>query len=160
MKPWGRAIGAKRKTQRAPASPGLLSLLLVGAATICGACGSDDNVAGAAGNSGQATSGNANSSGQATGGLAGTSSNTSGSSSAGSAHAGAPPSGGAGSGGLNSNAGNSGGAGLDCEIVTCFRAVVCLDQCGGKVVSSGCCPCGEGTVDELTCRAAGGHGGG
>ena len=156
MRLWGRAIDPTRKTQRAPASRGLLALLLVGASTLFAACGDDGEVAAAA------AAGNA---GRAAGGHAGAAPNTSGSSNAGAAHAGAAPNGGAGSGGRSGNGGrggsggNSGGAASRCEIIECFRANVCLDNCGGKVVSSGCCPCSEGTVEELSCEAAGGQAG-
>jgi len=182
MRPWGSAIGPKRKTLHAPASRGLLTLLLFGAPAIFSACGDDGNVAGAGGNAGQATSGNANSSGHANGGNANSSGHANGgnansaghanggnanssggaggSGEAGSAHAGAAPNGGTGSGGLNNSGGKAGGGASGCEISECLRANVCLDQCGGKVVSSGCCACGEGTVDELSCSTAGGQGGG
>jgi hypothetical protein len=39
-----------------------------------------------------------------------------------------------------------------CDIPECFRAVECVAECGGPILSSGCCPCAEGTVDSITCR--------
>jgi hypothetical protein len=41
----------------------------------------------------------------------------------------------------------------DCGIPECFRAVECVTECGGAVVSSGCCPCAEGTFDSISCPA-------
>jgi hypothetical protein len=38
-----------------------------------------------------------------------------------------------------------------CGIPECLRAVECVTECGGPVVSSGCCPCAEGTFDSITC---------
>ncbi|MET0794365.1 MAG: hypothetical protein ABW061_22775 [Polyangiaceae bacterium] len=130
MRLWGRAISLKQKTQRAPAAFGLLALVWFGAPVILGACADDGNGAGSAGH---ANGGNGDSAGQATDGRAGAAANGGG----GKADGGAP----------------------SCDQVECFRANVCLDQCGGKVLYSGCCACGEGTVEELSCGAAGGSGG-
>jgi hypothetical protein len=41
----------------------------------------------------------------------------------------------------------------ECEQIQCFRAVECVETCGGAVVSSGCCPCAEGTFDNIECSA-------
>ena len=38
-----------------------------------------------------------------------------------------------------------------CNIPECFRAVVCVAECGGPVLSSSCCPCPEGSFDNITC---------
>jgi|GEM_PF-1373010 len=47
--------------------------------------------------------------------------------------------------------------GGDCALLECFRAYECVEECGGPLVSSGCCPCSEGTVDRVTaCVGAGG----
>jgi hypothetical protein len=37
----------------------------------------------------------------------------------------------------------------------CIRAVECVEACGGNVVQSGCCPCPEGTFDNIQCSAGG-----
>jgi len=136
MTPWGRAIHPKRKAQQAAVSLGSLALVLFGAPMMFGACGGDDSVAGGAGHAGQATAGD--------------------SSTGGSGNAGAASNGG--SAGLNS--GGKAGGGSGCENSECFRANVCLDRCGGKVLYTGCCACGEGTVEELSCMTSGGQGSG
>jgi hypothetical protein len=119
---------------------GLLTVLACGFASVA-ACGDDGSTSGGA--AGQTT----------TGGSAG-------SSGAGSGHAGSVASAGVNAGGASSG-GKPGTGGASCEIQECFRANVCLDHCGGKVVSSGCCACAAPTVDELSCNeAAGGQGGG
>jgi hypothetical protein len=46
------------------------------------------------------------------------------------------------------------GTGGDCG--ECLRAVNCVKQCGGEVLQSGCCPCPEGTFDDLVCSMDGG----
>jgi hypothetical protein len=48
---------------------------------------------------------------------------------------------------------SSGGVGPapKCDIPECFRAVVCVAECGGPVLSSSCCPCPEGSFDNITC---------
>ncbi|MFZ5894495.1 MAG: hypothetical protein ACOY0T_25760 [Myxococcota bacterium] len=83
-----------------------------------------------------------------------------------SAQGGASGKGGAGTGGAGttggaSNKGGAGGSGgRDCEAVQCLRAYECVAKCGGPVLSSGCCPCGGGTIDRVTeCNANGGAGG-
>jgi hypothetical protein len=43
------------------------------------------------------------------------------------------------------------GGGPQCTIPECFRAVVCVAECGGPVLQSGCCPCPEGSFDDITC---------
>ena len=47
------------------------------------------------------------------------------------------------------------GSGGDCG--ECFRAVNCVKVCGGTVLQSGCCPCPEGTFDDLVCSMDGGQ---
>lgn len=42
---------------------------------------------------------------------------------------------------------------LECEIIQCFRAIECVETCGGPVLASGCCPCAEGTFDSIECDA-------
>jgi hypothetical protein len=34
-----------------------------------------------------------------------------------------------------------------CPLRECFRAIECVERCGGPVVAAGCCPCPPGTVD-------------
>jgi hypothetical protein len=46
--------------------------------------------------------------------------------------------------------------GKGCGIPECFRAVLCVAECGGEVLQSGCCPCPEGTFDSIVCRSGGG----
>ena len=58
------------------------------------------------------------------------------------------------SGGSKSN----GGSTFDCENIQCFRAIECVEQCGGPVLSSGCCPCAEGTFDSISCSSDGSGG--
>jgi hypothetical protein len=43
----------------------------------------------------------------------------------------------------------------DCGVTECFRAVECVEECGGPVVQSGCCPCPEGTIDSIDCGSGG-----
>jgi hypothetical protein len=38
-----------------------------------------------------------------------------------------------------------------CEVMECFRANECVSQCGGAVVSSGCCACEAPLFDKLQC---------
>ncbi|HMJ12633.1 MAG TPA: hypothetical protein VK524_14520 [Polyangiaceae bacterium] len=38
-----------------------------------------------------------------------------------------------------------------CDIPECFRAVNCVAECGGPILSSSCCPCPKGTFDNITC---------
>lgn len=53
-----------------------------------------------------------------------------------------------------------GGCKDECQEVECIRGVICVEECGGKVVSSGCCPCPEGTIDSIACEGGTGGGGG
>jgi hypothetical protein len=46
--------------------------------------------------------------------------------------------------------------GKGCGIPECFRAVLCVAECGGEVLQSGCCPCPEGTFDSIVCGSGGG----
>lgn len=39
-----------------------------------------------------------------------------------------------------------------CGPVECFRAIRCVESCGGPVLQSGCSPCPAGTFDDLVCR--------
>lgn len=122
---------------------GLLACLMTASFASLAACGDDGDTSSGA------------SAGQTTGGSAGSSS-----AGAGTGHAGSVASAGLSAGGTSSG-GTTGSGGASCEIQECFRAVVCLDKCGGRVVASGCCPCAAPTVDELSCdEAAGGQGGG
>ncbi len=40
-----------------------------------------------------------------------------------------------------------------CEQTECFRANQCVSQCGGPVVSSGCCACEAPLFDSFQCDA-------
>ena len=40
-----------------------------------------------------------------------------------------------------------------CEQMECFRANQCVSECGGAVVSSGCCACEAPLFDSLQCDA-------
>ena len=85
---------------------------------------------------------------------------TSGGPSGGSGHAGGAPAGGA--GGANANGGakaNGGGSGQSCALSECFVATVCVDHCGGAIVSSGCCSCVAPAVDEQSCGGSSGSAG-
>lgn len=62
---------------------------------------------------------------------------------------GSAPGGGADSGSTEGGAAPGGGA--DCEEVDCFRALVCVETCGGPVIQASCCPCPEGTFDSIEC---------
>lgn len=43
----------------------------------------------------------------------------------------------------------------------CFRAVECVEACGGPVVhNAGCGSCPDGLIDDIECRADGGGDGG
>ena len=60
-----------------------------------------------------------------------------------------------GNGGTIGNGGKT-GTGGDCGLIECFRAVECVQSCGGPIVSSGCCPCAAGTFDRISCGGSGG----
>jgi hypothetical protein len=76
---------------------------------------------------------------------------------------GSAPTGGKGSGGASkgsggatggavSSGGKDGGGGAgDCTTIQCIRAIECVEECGGPVMSSGCCPCPGGTFDQIEC---------
>lgn len=34
----------------------------------------------------------------------------------------------------------------------CFRAILCVEVCGGPIVQASCCDCPSGTFDTLRCR--------
>jgi hypothetical protein len=161
---------------------GVVLFLTVGLAAVlasaCGEDGDDDGGAGAGGSSGSSagTGGKGGSSGSSaesggTGGNSGTgaSGGASGSSGAGggsgkggggvSGKGGAAGTGGkGGTSGTSGSAGRGGSAGApDCEIVQCIRPIDCVEECGGPVLKSSCCPCDEGTFDNFECD--GGSGG-
>lgn len=48
----------------------------------------------------------------------------------------------------------------DCEQIQCFRAIKCVEVCGGPVLAASCCPCAEGTFDSIECMSSGGASGG
>jgi hypothetical protein len=162
---------------------GVVLFLTVGLAAVlasaCGEDGDDDGGAGAGGSSGSSAGigGKGGSSGSSaesggTGGNSGTgaSGGASGSSGAGggsgkgggggvSGKGGAAGTGGkGGTSGTSGSAGRGGSAGApDCEIVQCIRPIDCVEECGGPVLKSSCCPCDEGTFDNFECD--GGSGG-
>jgi len=82
-----------------------------------------------------------------------------GASSAGANSAGAGNTGESGSAGTAAGAGNlagsaatgHGGNGPSCDLIECFVANTCLDQCGGNVVYTGCCACEPPAVNQFTC---------
>ncbi|HEY6560818.1 MAG TPA: hypothetical protein VI072_26255 [Polyangiaceae bacterium] len=39
-----------------------------------------------------------------------------------------------------------------CNITTCFRAIECVNSCGGPVIQSGCCACPPPSFDNIVCR--------
>lgn len=48
-------------------------------------------------------------------------------------------------------------SGGTCALQECFRAVECVQYCGGPVVVSGCCPCATGMLDRsVDCTGSGG----
>jgi hypothetical protein len=59
-------------------------------------------------------------------------------------------SGGSGGGSAAGAAGTNGQP--DCNIVECFRAYTCVQQCGGAVVRSSCCACEPPLIDSLDCQ--------
>lgn len=59
----------------------------------------------------------------------------------------------AGCGNAPSEPGGGVGGEPKCDIPECFRAVVCVAECGGPVLQSGCCACPEGSFDDITCPA-------
>lgn len=155
---------------------GFICLLPI-AGQCVGACSPSNSEGGSGGSAqsgaaGQGVSG-ASSGGASSGGAsanAGGSSTTAGQSAAGGGTvAGHSGSGGSGAGGKSSGAGGktsaaggktSGAGGRDCEAVQCLRAYECVEKCGGPVVTSGCCPCGGGTIDRvIECSTNGGAGG-
>ncbi len=56
--------------------------------------------------------------------------------------------------------GSCGTSVADGDECACFRAVECVESCGGPVVQSGCCPCPEGSFDSIDCPGTTGSGGG
>lgn len=42
-----------------------------------------------------------------------------------------------------------------CAIVECYRAVSCVEECGGPVIQSSCCACPEGSFDDIECGSEG-----
>jgi hypothetical protein len=55
-----------------------------------------------------------------------------------------------GAGGSASGAGGS--ASTDCNTGECLRAYQCVSECGGPVLSSGCCPCSPPLFDNIICQ--------
>jgi hypothetical protein len=44
----------------------------------------------------------------------------------------------------------------DCMIPECYRAINCVEECGGRVIQSSCCACPAGTFDDIDCDAGSG----
>ncbi|MFO0755646.1 MAG: hypothetical protein U0359_04110 [Byssovorax sp.] len=65
-------------------------------------------------------------------------------------------SGGGGSGGATTTTTTTGSGGTGGDCGECFRAVNCVKECGGAVLQSGCCPCPQGTFDDIACSMDGG----
>jgi hypothetical protein len=160
---------------------GVVLLLTVGlAAVLASACGDDGDGGGGAGAGAGGSAGSHAGTGGKGGGAgssaesggAGGSSGVSGASGSGGA-GGSSGKGGAGGvagkggasgtggkGGTGGAAGRAGGGGTagapDCEIVQCIRPIDCVEECGGPVLKSSCCPCDEGTFDNFECDGSGG----
>ncbi len=62
-----------------------------------------------------------------------------------------------GEGANSAGAGDAGGA-AECP-EECLRAVSCVSACHSPPVQVGCCPCPEGTFDDLSCSTGEGGGG-
>jgi len=158
---------------------GVLVSLLMSVASACTSSSADDGGTGGAATSG-GTGGTATSGGTSSTGNGGASNGSGGISMGGAAtlfggraglggasQGGKPPatSGGAASGGTKPTAQGGltaagGSTGKPCEAIQCFRAIECVEECWGPVISSGCCPCENGTFDRVTeCRGEGGAGG-
>jgi len=54
----------------------------------------------------------------------------------------------------------SGGADGDDDCGQCFRAVTCVEECGGEAVQVGCCACPDASFDDIECAGGGGGAGG
>jgi hypothetical protein len=67
-------------------------------------------------------------------------------------------SGGSGGSGGSTTSETGGAGGADCG--ECFRAIYCVTACGEEPVQAGCCPCPEGTFDDIVCEADAGSDGG
>jgi hypothetical protein len=66
--------------------------------------------------------------------------------------------GGSQSGAGGASGGSFGAGGNACALMECFRAVECVQDCGGPVLTSGCCACENGTIDRgVSCNGAGGN---
>ncbi|MGC4089771.1 MAG: hypothetical protein QM756_18180 [Polyangiaceae bacterium] len=120
--------------------------LLCGLGSACSSSSSDGGSGGAAGS----TSGGSAAGGSAAGGTT--------------AAGGASAKGGSAAGGKAAQGGSvatgSGGQ-RPCETVQCLRAYECVKQCGGPLLSSGCCPCENGTIDRVKqCSSGGSSAGG
>ena len=60
-------------------------------------------------------------------------------------------------GSAGASAGTSSGGARDCELVQCFRAIECVNECGGPVLRASCCPCDPPAFDSISCAGAGGR---
>jgi hypothetical protein len=43
-----------------------------------------------------------------------------------------------------------------CPIEECYRAIHCVEECGGPVIQSSCCACPAGSFDDIGCDSEGG----
>ena len=143
--------------------------------TSAGSSGSAGSSAGQNGKGGSSGSSSQSGGSAGKGGSAGSGGTTGGAGSGGKGGTGGAGSGGkggtgaiAGEGGTGALAGEGGSGGTtlggrggsggvpDCEIVQCIRPIDCVEVCGGPVLKSSCCPCDEGTFDNIECDGSGG----
>jgi hypothetical protein len=163
-----RRPGSSPRGRAALGLPTSFGFALFVATTTFVACADDGNVIGSAGGGTTAHPGGSSQSGAATeAGSAHGGSAHGGATDAGAAHGGSTTDAGAGqggssagsghggSGGTTSSAGSSGTGGVDCNHGECFAPHVCLSECGGEVVYTGCCACSTSAVDQITCGAGG-----
>jgi|SRR5262252_7202112 len=132
---------------RWPGATGILAVFLGCGATTMQSPVAPDAGTGGAGTGGVATG--AGGAGGATGGGAGTSAGTGG---AGPRDAAAERTGAGGTAACEAGADACVDAKMTCDIVTCFRAVNCVAECGGPVLVSSCCPCAPPTFDSIQCN--------
>lgn len=112
---------------------------------------------------GPASDGSGGTDAQATGGgpaTGGSSATTGGDPTGGSATTGSDPTGASATTGSDPTGGTGGSGSLNCEEVQCIRAIECVESCDGPVLKASCCPCDEGTFDNIECSAATGGSGG
>ena len=132
----------------------------------CGGAGGGGGAAGAVGGGGGAAGGAPGGRGGAGSGGAGSSGSSGSSGSGGGGAAGAAGSGSGGRGGTSGAAGTaSGGTGggavdagsdaFDCKRASCARPYLCVNACGGPVISNDCCACQAPAFDDFMGMACG-----